>query len=274
MAVWRDATTLQVGLEEPFTLADSPARGPAIVAALQSPDISRRDLDALGADAPWLARLRQGLVERGLLTPPGPALPVVAIVGRGPLAAGVARLLDGSARVARVTDGTGAPTARRPPSFSLLDPWELPRERPAVTVLADTTVEADRRLAAELTEARLPHLIVRHEDGRAVVGPFVTPGVGPCLRCIDLARRDLDPAWPAIVGQLQRLHTRPDRLTAAWASSTAAAQVASYLAGGRPDAVGATLELTPDRAVEVRPWASHPECAHACSASTAKTASP
>ena len=35
----------------------------------------------------------------------------------------------------------------------------------------------------------------------AVVGPVVVPG-GPCLRCLDLARADLDPAWPALLGQL------------------------------------------------------------------------
>ena len=33
-------------------------------------------------------------------------------------------------------------------------------------------------------------------------GPLVTPGRGPCLRCLDLHRCDRDPAWPALLAQL------------------------------------------------------------------------
>lgn len=48
----------------------------------------------------------------------------------------------------------------------------------------------------------LPHLAIVFDDTGARVGPLVEPGSGPCLRCIDLARRDTDSAWPAIAAQL------------------------------------------------------------------------
>ncbi len=48
----------------------------------------------------------------------------------------------------------------------------------------------------------VPHLAVVFDDTGARVGPLVEPGDGPCLRCLDLGRRDADPAWPVIAAQL------------------------------------------------------------------------
>ncbi len=48
----------------------------------------------------------------------------------------------------------------------------------------------------------LPHLAVVSDDAGIRVGPFVEPGRGPCLRCLDLAARDADAAWPVIAAQL------------------------------------------------------------------------
>lgn len=48
----------------------------------------------------------------------------------------------------------------------------------------------------------VPHLAIVFDDTGARIGPLVEPGVGPCLRCLDLARRDGDAAWPVIAAQL------------------------------------------------------------------------
>ncbi len=50
--------------------------------------------------------------------------------------------------------------------------------------------------------ADVPHLAVVFDDVGTRIGPLVEPGAGPCLRCLDLARRDADPAWPVIAAQL------------------------------------------------------------------------
>lgn len=47
----------------------------------------------------------------------------------------------------------------------------------------------------------LPHLHVGAFGERATVGPFVVPGVTSCLRCAHLHRRDADPAWPLLAVQ-------------------------------------------------------------------------
>lgn len=48
----------------------------------------------------------------------------------------------------------------------------------------------------------VPHLAVVSDDSGFRVGPLVEPGTGPCLRCLELARRDADAAWPVIAAQL------------------------------------------------------------------------
>ena len=48
----------------------------------------------------------------------------------------------------------------------------------------------------------VPHLPVVFSDRVVRIGPFVTPGSGPCLHCVELHRTDDDPAWPAVASQL------------------------------------------------------------------------
>lgn len=50
--------------------------------------------------------------------------------------------------------------------------------------------------------AGTPHLPVVLRDAEVVIGPLVLPGRSPCLRCLDLHRRDRDSAWPRILTQL------------------------------------------------------------------------
>ena len=72
-------------------------------------------------------------------------------------------------------------------------------ERPDLAVLTQTAGPAE---AAELTRAGIAHLAVAGVEGVAVVGPLVRPGRSACLRCLDLARSERDPAWPLILAQL------------------------------------------------------------------------
>lgn len=47
----------------------------------------------------------------------------------------------------------------------------------------------------------LPHVHLGVLGERAVVGPFVVPGLTSCLRCAHLHRRDRDSAWPILAVQ-------------------------------------------------------------------------
>jgi hypothetical protein len=138
----------------------------------------------------------------------------------------------------------------------------------------------------------LPHLSVVVREGDALVGPCVVPVAGAaagapsstggssaagagsaagaaaaCLRCLDLHRGDVDPAWPLVAAQLV---CRPPTSSgpagepaalAALAAALAAAEVLTYLDGGVPRTRGATYEVAmPDLMPRLRPWAVHPDC--------------
>jgi hypothetical protein len=138
--------------------------------------------------------------------------------------------------------------------------------RPDLTVLvADDVV--DSRRGDDLVRHDVPHLAVVVSPDRVVVGPLVLPGRTPCLRCLDLHRRDRDPGWPQVVAQLLSGQVRRDCGRAETASATAAAGIAALqvlvLLDGHatPASVGRTLELTlPDGLVERRAWRLHPSC--------------
>ncbi|MBC7639045.1 MAG: TOMM precursor leader peptide-binding protein [Rhodoferax sp.] len=129
----------------------------------------------------------------------------------------------------------------------------------------------DSRVGDDLVRRDVPHLAVVVSADRIVVGPLVRPGRSACLRCLDLHRRDRDPAWPHLVAQLlgRRGYPAPvgESALCTAAAGLAALQVLAELDAahtGRPlapDAVGRTLEISlPDAAVRRRPWRPHPGC--------------
>ncbi|WP_148572620.1 TOMM precursor leader peptide-binding protein [Nocardioides caldifontis] len=130
--------------------------------------------------------------------------------------------------------------------------------------------EPPRELVDDHRREGIPHLVVRLTEGRAVVGPFVVPGRSACLRCIDCHRSAEDPSWPLLVEQYARAsaHDRPDGIPepvdpalAAVALGWAARDLASYVEGGDPTTLSATLALHPTLAELARqPWPPHPHC--------------
>ena len=74
------------------------------------------------------------------------------------------------------------------------------------------------------------HLAVRAEEAIGVVGPLVRPGLTACLRCLDLTRAGLDPAWPLILAQLAGRAPDPPACDAALAAAVAAQAAAQALA--------------------------------------------
>ncbi|HKD98796.1 MAG TPA: hypothetical protein VKB69_14550 [Micromonosporaceae bacterium] len=109
----------------------------------------------------------------------------------------------------------------------------------------------------------LPHLLIEERDESILVGPLVTAGGSPCLRCLDLHRRDRDPAWPALVAQLA---TAGDEATTASTATTivavgvAVAQILGYLDGLDVVTIGASIEVGPPIHLRRRSWAAHPRC--------------
>jgi bacteriocin biosynthesis cyclodehydratase domain-containing protein len=119
---------------------------------------------------------------------------------------------------------------------------------------------------AELQRQRLPHLAVCVSEAIGVVGPMVRPGTTACLRCLDLARTDRDPAWPLILAQLpaDRMDaTSGDAVLATAVAAQAAAQAVAFADRSELAAATAngTLELAlPGWQWRRRTWPPHPAC--------------
>jgi hypothetical protein len=119
---------------------------------------------------------------------------------------------------------------------------------------------------AQLLRFRYPHLSVTASEGIGVVGPLVIPGSTACLRCLDLARAERDPAWPLVLAQLSGSGADPpacDPVLAAAVAAQAAAIVVAFADGAPLDRVGVngTLELLPpDWRWRRRSWRAHPAC--------------
>ncbi|MGF7237569.1 MAG: ThiF family adenylyltransferase [Frankia sp.] len=77
--------------------------------------------------------------------------------------------------------------------------------RPDLVVITPTGPPvADIDEAADLEQARLPHLIAGVRETTGIIGPMVLPGRSACLGCQHRHRTDRDPAWPLLVAQLTR----------------------------------------------------------------------
>jgi hypothetical protein len=130
--------------------------------------------------------------------------------------------------------------------------------------------EPHRELTDHLVRAGIPHVYLRFVEGSAVVGPWVEPGLTPCLRCIDGHFTDLDPSWPVLVHQYADASSRDridgfgepvDPALAAIGSAWLCRDVATYVAEGQPSTWATTLHLPGDLAgLEVRSWLRHPAC--------------
>ena len=79
-------------------------------------------------------------------------------------------------------------------------PAPTPTQSPTLAIVAPTgSVPAPEVMT---TVRDVPHLLVQVRETSAFIGPLVVPGQTACWRCVQVARSDRDPAWPAIAAQL------------------------------------------------------------------------
>jgi hypothetical protein len=288
LPLWRDKDTVQIGIDPRRAVAITGMSGAAEVIRLLD---GSRDTDQLIAEA-GLRGVPTAVTERiiGLLAAAGaivdfpseilrgmqPELrqqltPVLAtaslsaedsdggasllarrssckveVCGRGPVAALVADLLTRSGLAA----AGPAEYARRASTAELL------------VLVGRPSLDA----TTELLRKRQPYLAVYAGEAIGVVGPLVRPGLTACLRCIDLARAERDPAWPLILAQLAGRGADEAGCDAVLATSVAAQAAAQAVAfadrSQLPQAtVNATLELVlPSWQWRRRSWPPHPAC--------------
>jgi hypothetical protein len=229
-------------------------------AALQSLPDSRRERLSAELAAAALTRGHSDAGAAALVRRDGAQ---VRIYGPGRLATALADILS-TAGVGRVTicdavrltstrdgkasRGTGGGARPPLPDLAVLIGYQRPE------------------LAAWLMRARVAHLAVAADEAIGSVGPLVRPGRTACLRCLNLTRAGLDPAWPLILAQLTGRRADPpacDAVLAAAVAAQGAAQVLAFVDRepiARP-AENGTLELVlPAWQWRRRSWPPHQAC--------------
>lgn len=180
----------------------------------------------------------------------------VLIVGTGPVASSLAAVL-GRAGVERVEHGAHAAETLDWPAAALDQPT------PDLVVLLSGS-PPDPESAMDWQRRGVAHLPVTVSTAAVSVGPLVVPRRTPCLRCQDLVRTDLDPAWAALRTQFTsggiNSPVRSDSALAAVTTGLVAALGLAHL-DGRPLPVGVSLHLElPWPVVRQRQWSAHPDC--------------
>jgi hypothetical protein len=254
--VWRSPHELQIGAPEPCVVVQRPdrlrldlvhlLRRGASVAALESV------ATALGGRPTDVAELLDLLA------------PTLTTAERSPRASAAVKPVLVMGRDGAATTLTGALTLLGYPvtRASATEPieWDAMR-RPRLVVLVEPRVLAPA-VHLPLLRRDLSHLPIISGDRHIALGPLVIPGETPCLRCLDLARRDADHAWPAIAAQLlTQPPPPPDPRLELKATSSAARTIDTLLAHDRATFVG-EIELIPRDGGRPRrvPVDFHPEC--------------
>ncbi len=114
----------------------------------------------------------------------------------------------------------------------------------------------------DLQRDDVPHLVVRPDLDRVVLGPFVAPGRTACLRCLDAHATDLDPRWPLLVEQLTRDAGPSPCDPTLWqvALGWAAHDVVRWSEGRQPSTWSTTVTLGPGVVPQTQLHRRHPRC--------------
>jgi bacteriocin biosynthesis cyclodehydratase domain-containing protein len=217
--LWRTPSSMQIGADHPIvTLHDITVPEERLIAVLRK-GISDTGLDmvgeTVGATPQGVADLLRR-IQPAMLRSPAPARRLdghsIAVTGS----------IVGAAAIRSILVGLGA---------RLVEPTES-----AELAIIVSTFSTDPRISGAWLRRDAPHLAVVFGDVHARIGPLVEPGSGPCLHCIDRARIDSDPHWPALAGQLiGRNANTEDPLTVSTVTPLVARVVLDRLAGGVDD---------------------------------------
>jgi hypothetical protein len=246
-----DEQTTQFGLDphRHVVVEQGSSESVALLRALRvsdrPPTVPDESVPGAEAARPATSAMHDRLAAAGLLRCGGPwrdrAGTWVRVVGRGPAAQAV------HAALCRLDLGRCDRSAT------------LTTTAPHLVVVAPEHGRGSE-LSNDLQARGTPHMWAHTRDGRAVVGPLVSPGRSTCLRCMDLLLTERDPAWPRLVAQWEQSGAVQPAASVSLLAGLVAGQVQRWLTGEQHTCWGATLEEQPDGTVERRLWPMHPDC--------------
>lgn len=232
--LWRSPSSVQVGSEALAVVDDVTDGDTRLIAALAS-GVSESGFAMMARSAGVSEQRRDELLATfapALAASATPGVERVAVLGDSALARSIAGLLAASGPLVAPEDAG---------LVVLVGDWVL--------APADHTTWLNRDV---------PHVPVLAAERSVAVGPFVEPGDGPCLYCVQLARADDDDAWPALATQLLgRPAPELDVLARTEAAAFAARRVVERAAGRRFGGRSWRLDAA---GVSERTWRQHPDC--------------
>lgn len=249
--VWRSPSSVQLGIDPPLIILDEVTETQERVLSALAVGVSDAGLGIVSRSRLEEAHELLHLISAALLSPGAEREPVlVAISGVGALVTELARALGGS----------GVHTVIADRAEDLLD-------QGADFAVAVGHYVLPPALHSLWLRRDVPHLPVVFSDTGVHVGPIVEPGASPCLRCLELHRRDTDSTWPAVAAQvLGRGGSAESALLAIEGAAAAARLVLGRFEGGggsRDARAGASVSVRIDAetgARTTREWTAHPEC--------------
>lgn len=243
--VWRSPTSLQLGIDPPIVTLDNVTETQERVLSALAVGVSDAGLGIVSRGRLDETRELLELIAAAMLVPPDTREPVlVAISGAGALVAELGRTL-GASGVHTVIAGRADDLLDQGADLAVaIGHFVLPASVHSLWLRRD-----------------VPHLPVVFSDTGVQIGPVVEPGIGPCLRCLELHRRDTDPAWPAVAAQLLGRGGSAESALLVIESAAAAARL--VLGRIEREAAGASVSLRIDAATgdrNWREWVAHPDC--------------
>lgn len=230
--VWRTPDSLQIGIDRPLTVVTHVSTALERVVNLLRVGLPRssilmmaREVGATDAELVGLLRaLQPALIATGDdrlsaddaaaefgSAPASAHRTMVCVDGVGPTADAIARSVAGlgiAVLPASPVDAMSGmpPTADRHSlhlsARSGSAQQSIGHAPTALVAVVIGNYALDPRRHGRWLRRDIPHLPVLFGDSTVHIGPFVEPGVGPCLYCLELHHIDADPAWPAMAYQL------------------------------------------------------------------------
>jgi bacteriocin biosynthesis cyclodehydratase domain-containing protein len=268
--VWRDHTTLQVGIDDDvLVLEPVPRMADTLLRSFMHPDGSTAHEPG---EVLWRDWLLARLDEHGRLAE-GTAAAPIRVLGSGRVAGRIASALLDLGHTIHVRDPSHLPESHQGGAERLVghlrrSPGRQGRRATVdtgddvvLTVVCTGTCEPDRSLTDALTRDRDPFIVLRTRPGTAVAGPLVVPPDTSCLRCADLWRAEADPVWPRLAAQLAHRRAPDDPVLDAWVTALGLAQIVAFLFGEAGELRSRTLTLASDTGrTTLRVWPPHPRC--------------
>ncbi len=184
--VWRTPQCIQIGIDEPRIVIDNiPDNAAPLIQALRD-GISKEGVMVLAKQLGMSTSQATAIVDScspAFDHDPAPTPVTATVLGNSQVSAALCQLLEQWGVAATHTTSFPLPTA------------------PGVAVLVGEYL-ADPHWNAHMTHTSTPHLPVVFSDLRVTAGPLITPGVTPCLACIELWHRDEEPEWLSVGSQL------------------------------------------------------------------------